>query len=55
MLRATGKVKANSTPVVRFNGKALPAGHYAYTVTLAAATDPHRTTTLVSRRFLVRS
>jgi hypothetical protein len=48
-------VKANLTPLVRFNGKALHAGHYEYTVTLAAATDSQRTTTLVSRRFLVRS
>jgi hypothetical protein len=55
VLRAAGKVKANLTPLVRFNGKALHAGHYEYTVTLAAATDSQRTTTLVSRRFLVRS
>ena len=54
-LRIAGKVKANLASLVRFNGKALPAGHYEYTVTLAAATDPQRSTTLVSRRFLVRA
>jgi hypothetical protein len=53
VLTTVGKVRAYHTPVVRFNAQTLPAGHYAFSITFAAATNPQRTTTLNSRPFAV--
>jgi hypothetical protein len=53
VLRTLGRLKAYAKPLVRFNPKRLPAGYYAFSITLAAATNPQRTTTLRSKPFAV--
>ena len=55
MLASVGAVKAYRTPIVKFNPRKLPAGYYEYSITLAAATNPKRTTTLTSKPFRVGS
>ena len=55
VLASAGTVKAYRTPIVKFNTRTLPAGYYAYSITLAAATNPQRTTTLTSKPFRVGS
>ena len=55
VLASAGTVKAYRTPTVKFNTRTLPAGYYAYSITLAAATNPQRTTTLTSKPFRVGS
>jgi hypothetical protein len=53
MLSAAGSANAYSKPLVKFNPRSLPAGTYRYRITLAAATNPQRTTTLTSKPFKV--
>jgi hypothetical protein len=55
VLASSGTVKAYRAPVVKFNPRTLPAGYYEYSITLAAATNPKRTTTLTSKPFQVGS
>ncbi len=55
VLASVGVVKAYRTPIVTFNPRRLPAGYYEYSITLAAATNPKRTTTLTSKPFRVGS
>ena len=55
VLASVGTVKAYRTPTVKFNPRTLPVGYYEYSITLAAATNPKRTTTLRSQPFRVGS
>ncbi len=49
----SGGAKAYRSPLVKFTGRTLPPGSYDYRITLAAATNPERTTTLTSKPFVV--
>jgi hypothetical protein len=53
VLFVVGNLSAYSKPLVKFNGQTLPVGFYQYSVTLAAKTNPQRTTMLTSRPFKV--
>ena len=53
VLTAVGNLNAYFKPLVKFNGQTLPVGVYQYAITLAAATNPQRTTTLTSKPFKV--
>jgi len=53
VLSAVGNLHAYFRPLVKFNGQLLPAGSYQYAITLTAATNPRRTTTLTSKPFNV--
>jgi hypothetical protein len=53
VLVANGRLRAYSKPVVKFNPRTLPPGYYRFSITLAAATNPERTTTLRSKPFKV--
>jgi hypothetical protein len=55
VLASAGAFKAYRRPLVKFDPRALPAGYYDYSITLAAATNPKRTTTLTSKPFRVGS
>ncbi len=46
-----GAVRAYRSPIVKFSPRTLPPGYYEYSITLAAATNPTRTTTLTSKPF----
>jgi hypothetical protein len=53
VLAVSGWLRAYLKPVVKFNPRTLPAGYYEFTIVLAAATNPQRTTSLHSRPFAV--
>ncbi len=55
VLASVGAVRAYRTPIVKFRPRTLPPGYYEYSITLAAATNPTRTTTLTSKPFSVGS
>jgi hypothetical protein len=50
---ANGLVRAYYKPLVKFSVQFLPAGYYAYAITLMASVNPQRSTTLVSKAFKV--
>ncbi len=52
-LSAQGTSHAYFKPLAKLPAKALPAGWYAYTLQLAAAVNPTRTTSFVSKPFAV--
>lgn len=50
---SSGSIRAYSRPSLSFDPRALPPGTYVWGVTLAAAANPSRTSTFVSRSFRV--
>lgn len=51
----SGSLRAYARPSISFDPSALPPGTYVCGITLAAAADPARTSTFVSRPFRVRT
>jgi len=51
----TGIVRPSHAPLVDFGRRALAPGRYVYAIRLAATANPQRTTTIVSRPFVVVS
>jgi hypothetical protein len=51
--RAEGTIKAHRRPLVRFPSRRLARGWYAYAVSLAAETNPARTSFFASAPFRV--
>jgi hypothetical protein len=52
-LTTVGGANAYARPIVTFDPRTLPPGTYRYRITLTAATNPQRKTTLTSRPFKV--
>jgi hypothetical protein len=53
VLKGAGEGRANRGRLIRFERKTLPPGTYVYTVRMAAAMNPERTSVFVSRPFRV--
>jgi hypothetical protein len=53
VLKQSGNVNAYYSPLVHFPGQTIPAGCYAYQVTLTAVVNTARTSTLTSQPFTV--
>ncbi len=53
LLASAGRVRGNTTRVVRFPARRLPAGSYVFAIRLRAAMNAQRTTVLVSKPFRV--